>query len=80
MVVPRLAGFAKPVLVAWAAEDRVMPAAAGRRLAASFPDSRFIEIPDSRTLTPIDQPGALAGAVATFVSNHSPEGARCVPS
>ena len=67
---PRLAGFAKPVLVAWAAEDKVMPAAAGRRLAASFPDSRFIEIPDSRTLIPIDQPGALADAIAAFVSNH----------
>jgi pimeloyl-ACP methyl ester carboxylesterase len=67
---PRLAGFGKPVLVVWAAEDKVMPAAAGRRLAASFPDSRFVEIPDSRTLIPIDQPGALAGAIATFVGNY----------
>jgi pimeloyl-ACP methyl ester carboxylesterase len=67
---PRLSGFAKPVLVVWAAEDKVMPAAAGRRLAASFPNSRFIEIPDSRTLIPIDQPRALAGAIATFISNH----------
>jgi pimeloyl-ACP methyl ester carboxylesterase len=67
---PRLAGFAKPVLVAWAAEDKVMPIQAGRRLAASFPDSRFVEIPDSRTLIPIDQPRALAGAIATFVSTH----------
>jgi pimeloyl-ACP methyl ester carboxylesterase len=66
----RLAGFAKPVLVVWAAEDKVMPIAAGRRLAGSFPDSRFVEIPDSRTLIPIDQPRALAGAIATFVSNH----------
>jgi pimeloyl-ACP methyl ester carboxylesterase len=66
----RLAGFAKPVLVVWAAEDKVMPAAAGRRLAESFPQSRFVEIPDSRTLIPIDQPQALAGAIATFVGNH----------
>jgi pimeloyl-ACP methyl ester carboxylesterase len=66
----RLAGFAKPVLVVWAAEDKVMPAAAGRRLAASFPDSRFVEIPDSRTLIPIDQPVALAGAIASFLSTH----------
>ena len=65
-----LSGFAKPVLVAWAAEDKVMPTAAGRRLAASFPDSHFIEIPDSRTLIPIDQPRALAGAIATFVGSH----------
>ena len=47
-----------------------MPAAAGRRLAAAFPDSRFIEIPESQTLIPIDQPRALAGAIATFISNH----------
>ena len=47
-----------------------MPVAAGRRLAASFPDSRFVEIPDSRTLIPIDQPRALADAIATFVSNR----------
>ena len=65
----RLAGFARPVLVVWAAEDKVMPIQAGRRLAASFPDSRFVEIPDSRTLIPIDQPRALAGAIATFISN-----------
>jgi pimeloyl-ACP methyl ester carboxylesterase len=39
-------------------------------LAASFPVSRFIEIPDSRTLMPIDQPRALAGAIATFVGNR----------
>jgi pimeloyl-ACP methyl ester carboxylesterase len=66
----RLAGFAKPVLVAWAAEDKVMPVTAGRRLAASFPDSRFVEIPDSRTLIPVDQPRALADAIAAFVSDH----------
>jgi pimeloyl-ACP methyl ester carboxylesterase len=66
----RLAGFGKPVLVVWAAEDKVMPIQAGRQLAAAFPDSRFVEIPDSRTLIPIDQPRALAGAIATFVSNH----------
>jgi pimeloyl-ACP methyl ester carboxylesterase len=46
-----------------------MPIQAGRRLAASFPHSRFVEIPDSRTLIPIDQPRALAGAIATFISN-----------
>jgi len=66
----RLAGFAKPVLVVWAAEDKVMPVTAGRRLAASFPNSRFVEIPDSRTLIPVDQPRALADAIAAFVSDH----------
>jgi pimeloyl-ACP methyl ester carboxylesterase len=63
-----LPGFAKPVLVVWAADDKVMPLESGRRLAASFPDSRFVEIPDSRTLLPIDQPRALATTIAAFVN------------
>lgn len=49
----RLSGFGKPVLVVWAAEDKVMPIQADRRLAVAFPDSRFVEIPDSRTLIPL---------------------------
>jgi pimeloyl-ACP methyl ester carboxylesterase len=47
-----------------------MPIAAGRRLAAAFPDSRFVEVPNSRTLIPVDQPRALAGAIASFVSSY----------
>lgn len=62
-----LGTFAKPVLVAWAADDKVMPQSAGRRLASSFPDSRFVEIRDSYTLIPEDQPGLLAEAIRTFV-------------
>jgi pimeloyl-ACP methyl ester carboxylesterase len=69
---PKLGQFRRPVLVAWAAEDRVMPLAAGRRLAESFPNARFIEIPDSRTLIPIDQPHALAEAITRFVSSTVP--------
>jgi pimeloyl-ACP methyl ester carboxylesterase len=67
-----LGRFRKPVLVVWASEDRVMPLAAGRRLAGSFPNARFIEITDSRTLIPIDQPQALAQAIAKFVSETVP--------
>jgi pimeloyl-ACP methyl ester carboxylesterase len=65
----RLGGFRKPVLVAWAAEDKVMPIESGRRLAASFPNSRHVEIADSRTLIPIDQPKTLADTIAHFVSS-----------
>jgi pimeloyl-ACP methyl ester carboxylesterase len=64
-----LASFAKPVLVAWAADDRMMPIASGRRLADSFPNSRFVEIAGSRTLIPIDQPTALAETIADFARN-----------
>jgi pimeloyl-ACP methyl ester carboxylesterase len=70
----RLGDFNKPVLVAWAAEDRVMPIASGRSLAASFPNSRFIEIADSRTLIPIDQPSVLARTIAEFVASATTAG------
>jgi pimeloyl-ACP methyl ester carboxylesterase len=63
-----LGGFSKPVLVAWAAEDKVMPIESGRRLVASFPNSRWVEISDSRTLIPIDQPQALAATIRSFVT------------
>jgi pimeloyl-ACP methyl ester carboxylesterase len=69
----RLTRFGKPVLVAWAAEDKVMPIESGRRLAASFPNSRFVEIADSRTLIPLDQPKALANTIAEFVSSRGGE-------
>ena len=64
---PALASFERPVLVAWAAEDRIMPPAHGRRLAEAFPDAKLVEIPDSYTLVPIDQPQRLAAELRRFV-------------
>ena len=63
----RLRSFDRPALVIWAAEDRVMPPAHGRRLAALLPHGRLIEIADSYTLIPEDQPGELARAIRQFV-------------
>jgi len=63
-----LSRFSRPVLVAWAQEDRLMPREHGRRLADAFPDARLVEIPDSYTLVPIDQPQLLASHLRTFVS------------
>ena len=62
-----LPSFHRPALVVWAAEDRVMPPEHGRRLADLLPDSRLVEIADSYTLVPLDQPAALAGAIRDFV-------------
>jgi pimeloyl-ACP methyl ester carboxylesterase len=63
----RLSSFDRPALVAWAAEDRVMPPAHGHRLAEILPRGRLVEIPDSYTLVPLDQPAALADAIGRFV-------------
>jgi pimeloyl-ACP methyl ester carboxylesterase len=63
----RLRSFDRPALVVWAAEDRVMPPKHGRRLAELLPDGRFMEIADSYTLLPEDQPGELARAIRQFI-------------
>jgi pimeloyl-ACP methyl ester carboxylesterase len=63
-----LSGFERPVLVAWDRDGAMMPNDHGRKLAADFPDARFVEIADSYTLIPIDQPVALAAAIGEFAS------------
>jgi pimeloyl-ACP methyl ester carboxylesterase len=65
----RLRSFDRPALVVWAAEDRVMPPEHGRRLAEILPQGRLIEISDSYTLIPEDQPGELARAIRGFVQD-----------
>lgn len=60
--------FDRPALVVWATEDRMMPVAHGRRLAELLPRGRLLEVADSRTLVPEDQPGLLAGALRDFVA------------
>ena len=62
-----LRSFGRPALVMWAVEDRVMPPEHGRRLAEILPHGQLIEIPDSYTLIPEDQPGVLARAIRQFV-------------
>ncbi len=64
-----LPAFDRPVLIVWAAEDRLMPPDHGRRLARVFPDSQLIEIPDSYTLVPEDQPAVLAGHRRRFIAH-----------
>ncbi|MCV7278359.1 alpha/beta hydrolase [Mycolicibacterium flavescens] len=64
----RLPGFDRPVLVVWATEDKMMPAEHGPRLAALFPQGRLVEVDDSYTLIPLDQPGRLADELREFVS------------
>ena len=61
-----LAGFERPALVVWAADDRVMPPAHGRRLTELLPYGRLVEITDSSTLIPLDQPAELARVLGEF--------------
>ena len=62
----RLPEFKHPALVVWASEDRVMPPEHGRRLAGLLPDARLVEVADSYTLIPLDQPARFASIVREF--------------
>lgn len=59
----RLHRFAKPVTVVWGQKDRAFTPALGRRLAALFPHSTFIEVPDARTFVSLDEPSAVIDAI-----------------
>jgi pimeloyl-ACP methyl ester carboxylesterase len=65
-----LAGFDRPALVVWASGDRVMPPEHGRRLADLLPQARLVEVEDSYTLIPLDQPAKFAQIVREFA--HAP--------
>jgi pimeloyl-ACP methyl ester carboxylesterase len=67
LAVPRLSDFDGPALVLWARGDRVMPPAHGRRLAELLPHARLVEVDDTATLIPLDQPAVFASALADFV-------------
>ena len=63
----RQATFRRPVLVVWASEDKLMPREHGPRLADLYPDGRLVEIADSYTLVPWDQPTTLAAVIEEFL-------------
>jgi pimeloyl-ACP methyl ester carboxylesterase len=48
-----------------------MPPNHGRRLAEDLPNSDLVEIPDSYTLLPLDQPERLAQTIRNFVRLQS---------
>lgn len=65
----RLRSFERPALIIWAKEDRMMPPTHGQQLAALLPQARLVEIADSGTLIPLDQPATLAHAIRQFIQD-----------
>jgi pimeloyl-ACP methyl ester carboxylesterase len=55
--------FTKPVTVVWGLDDHCFTPELGRRLAALFPDSTMIEVPDASTFVPLDNPAAVSEAI-----------------
>jgi pimeloyl-ACP methyl ester carboxylesterase len=71
----RFGAFEKPVLIAWADDDRFFPLADAERLARDFPNARLEVIENARTFIPLDQPQRLAELIAAFAREPLPEGA-----
>jgi pimeloyl-ACP methyl ester carboxylesterase len=63
----RLAGFDRPVLLAWAREDRVFPFRYAEELSHVLVDARVGEIEDSYALVPEDNPRRLVELLREFV-------------
>ena len=71
----RLRSFDRPVLIAWATEDKVFPLEHAHRLADLLPDARVEEIPDSYSFVPEDQPERLAELIRSFAGAAAPSAA-----
>jgi pimeloyl-ACP methyl ester carboxylesterase len=59
----RLDRFAGPVTIVWGTADRAFTTTLGRRLQHAFCDARFVEVPNARTLVPLDAPRQLTDAI-----------------
>lgn len=60
----RLNRFDGPVLLVWGLADRAFTPNLGKRLQGAFADARFVEVPDAKTLVPLDAPDVLAEEIA----------------
>ncbi|MBJ7332900.1 MAG: alpha/beta hydrolase [Solirubrobacteraceae bacterium] len=65
-VATRLHRFPGPVLLCWAPADRFFTIETARRLQEVFADARLVEVPDSKTFVPLDQPERVAAEIAAF--------------
>jgi pimeloyl-ACP methyl ester carboxylesterase len=65
----RLGSFDKPVLIAWAAGDRVFPFADAQKLAAILPNAELRSVQDSYAFIPEDQPEELASLIGEFLGD-----------
>jgi pimeloyl-ACP methyl ester carboxylesterase len=61
--------FHGDALVLWSPDNRVMPPAHGRRLAALMPRARYAEIPGAYVLSTLDEPEAVAREMGQFLTS-----------
>ena len=57
-----------PTLLIWSSEDEVFPLAHAKRYASALRNGSLVQIEDSYSLTPEDQPAAVATAIRSFAA------------
>jgi len=65
--------FDRPVLVIWGDACEFFPMAGAQRLASDFPRSTLIAVPGAKTWVPVDNPAAVAEAIAGFGPTPGPD-------
>ena len=68
----RLRSFDRPVLLAWAPEDKFFKLRYAERLASDIPDSRIERIEDAYSFVPVDQPARTSELIAAFAREPQP--------
>jgi pimeloyl-ACP methyl ester carboxylesterase len=71
----KLRGSELPILLAWAPGDRFFPISYAERLAGEAGNARIVQIADSKTFVPLDQPQRLADEIAEFIAVPAPAAA-----
>lgn len=67
----RLPEFRKPVLLAWASEEKLFPVRLAEQLADRLPDASLTLIDDSYTFVPEDRPERLTELMVDFLRAHA---------
>jgi 3-oxoadipate enol-lactonase len=67
---PRLGGIAAPTLVQHGTDDRIVPVAAGRRLASRLQDAAFVPIHGAGHALVLECPEQIAETTVTFLRAH----------
>jgi len=63
-----LPSIAVPTLIVVGAEDAITPPDMSRKLNASIPRSRLVEIPGAGHLSPMEQPAAVSEVIGEFIT------------
>lgn len=65
----KLRGSQLPIRLLWAPGDKYFPISYAERLAGEAGNAEIVQIPDSKTFVPLDQPARAAEEIADFASS-----------